>query len=83
MNNRKAFLSAINGVNRIVDTDDYEISITFYLSTEGDSQNFEMSFVASWGSDWRLQCRQAIQDWVKSHLGYDVDGLVLSDLSTI
>lgn len=84
MPTKKVFISEINTVVPVGDND-FDVAVAFFIpSDDGTGSNqYTMHFIAPWGSDWRLQCRNAIKDWVGSSLQYEVDGVVFPDLSTI
>lgn len=79
---KKAFVSSIDEVAPTPEGD-FAITLTFYLVGSDVTQNYTLTFSSQWGSDWRLQCRTAIADWVLEHTGDEVDGVVFPDLATV
>lgn len=78
----KAFIYRIDSV----ETDDgtlFDVRIEFrFLNHTTPSTNL-LTFTATWGSDWRLMAKAAIQNWATTALGETVDGVVFPDLTTV
>ena len=77
----KAFVSRLLQVNRDIDEGNFVVMVEVTLLGTTDTA-VNLSFVAPWGSDWRLMARQAISEWASQNYPESVDGVVFPDLTT-
>ena len=77
----KAFVSRVIQINRDNCPDgSFNVSIEVVLLGDVDT-TVNLSFTGSWGNDWRMMARGAINDWAAGN-GHTIDGVVFPDLTT-
>ncbi len=78
----KAFVSRVLQVNKDgAPAGSFSVSVEVTLLGDVDTA-VNLTFVAPWGSDWRMMARQAIQEWAQGNYGEPIDGVVFPDLTT-